>query len=1802
MNDEGVSFEVICEEWLTLPRVAGQVFFGSDAHNRLLQKLTAPDMRWWFRACHAWIHGSNSPDNPQIAELIASLGPALRRTAHIHVELAMLTRDLWISHAPAENAPAEKELAEFAARHNMPLPLVRDLVDELRTPTNDLASMRGMLCGKLRLPESEQIIPLLFVHTGKVTGVVSDLVVEYLEKRPETEQGKEVSSYKSTLYSAPGLIFAKCNNEFEVAAKTAFSCARDLVRSVANAWDIRWRLRMRKGWPMELTGPSAGGAFTLGIAKLLADHSPPGSEGENADVVEMLRGLNLSGVSVTAAIDEKGIFLPIGGAGCKLSAAALRDSFPHIHTVVVAEEQDIEIYGLEEGAKKQAILRDPGSDFHVIRAANLRAAIRLLSTHLATRWETDCSLPARNPDFVGRKDLTEKVRRFIDDDSRKSGYLVLVGGMGKGKSTFLAEFIHCERSRRDGEALICHIIDYQRPETRKIGNIAKCLYEQLRRKHVFREPDGWKEWREERKLDELLRYLSETQLQKSARKEVLYIDAADQAETSKKEPLLPGALRRLPPGVLCVITSRTDLEWIKSWESVKVWEMEQYTDDRKDVGLYLERAGKRVSPPLSKDLIDSVMKQPAPPVFFTVVGRMRQLADMTEDEAEKERLRNDPGLWVIAPEELAATESVRRVRRAGDIGIGEVEFWKTLGLVAIAKEPPWERLLRRLGVWEEGRTEWILQLAANFFERRPKLRNPEAPYRFEHPGYYREIMRHLDTEDMEECHGKIAKGCEDWSNHRGSVRQYALRHRLEHLAGAGCWEQFAEAFAEAEFIVERGRSERGFAGIYADVREALKSDHLPGEWRDDLTAWERFLRFRIEPLKHFPLAYGQEVANEFLREAHGPFGLELRRLRHLLTGGRDPLLRKVSGPAALGAEGHSDDVTCISFSPDGRKVASGSRDHMVKVWDASSGELLADCGGHRKEVTSVSFSPDGGKVASGSYDRTVKVWDAATGELLANCRGHKGTVTSVSFSPDGRKVASGSWDHTVKLWDASSGQLLADCAGHEDRVYSVSFSPDGRKVTSGSDDKTVKVWDASTGELLADCAGHTGEVTSVSFSPDGRKVASGSYDRTVKVWDASSGELLANCRGHEDSVVSVSFSPNGRKVASGSNDQMVKVWDASSGVLLVDCAGHTKQVRPVSFSPDGRMLASGSWDHTVKVWDASSGKLLADCAGHTTDVTSVSFSPDGRMVASGSYDSTVKVWDASSGRLLADCDTNPAESVCFSPEGHKVASASCDDRTVKVWDASSGELLASCRGHKRTVTSVSFSLNGRKVVSGSKDQTVKVWDASSGELLADCAGHEDDVTSVSFSPDGRKVASGSEDHTVKVWDASSGELLADCAGHKEQVTSVSFSPDGRKVASGSEDHTVKVWDASRGKLLANCAGHRSRVSSVSFSPDGRKVASGNRDHTVKVWDASSGELLANCRGHKKDVTSVSFSPDARKVASGSIDNTAKVWDASSGKLLADCAGHKEQVTSVSFSPDGRKVASGSWDHTVKVWDASSGELLTDFAGHKCYSVSFSPDGRKVASVSYDSAVKVWDASSGELLADCAGHQSKVESLCFSPDGRKVASGSRDHTVKVWDASSGELLADCAGHKSFVTSVSFSPDGRKVASGSWDHTVKVWDASSGELLTDCAGHKSFVTSVSFSPDGRKVASGSEDHTVKVWDASSGELLADCAGHQGIVLSVCFFADGCLVASGGQDRTVKIWDAGTGQCLTILFFSSPPLCPPFTYRQSTRLAVCDSAMRIYTYDVIEATPLDSDRQRICSAHSPVACHPRPGSMPR
>jgi WD40 repeat protein/tRNA A-37 threonylcarbamoyl transferase component Bud32 len=301
----------------------------------------------------------------------------------------------------------------------------------------------------------------------------------------------------------------------------------------------------------------------------------------------------------------------------------------------------------------------------------------------------------------------------------------------------------------------------------------------------------------------------------------------------------------------------------------------------------------------------------------------------------------------------------------------------------------------------------------------------------------------------------------------------------------------------------------------------------------------------------------------------------------------------ISSPVTLvhvfkyGIIGRCDDaVRSISYSPDGRYVASGSNDNAVRVWNIQSGEMrvLGRCGAAGTGfayVSAVHFAPDSSTVASASNDKTLRLWSVKEDGMRILGK-YRHPLRSISFAHDGGSIVSGSSDGTVLLWDVETGEveIVGKCDGV---VWAVSFSPDDRHIVSESDDKTLRIWDVRTKEVQT-FKSEDDDVRSLAYSPDGKNIAAATWDHRIRLWEVLTHRMrvLGECDG---AVRSVSYSPDGEHLASGSDDKIVRMWNVLTGRcrILGLC---DDVVSSVVFSPDGKTVASGSWDNTVRLWDA----------------------------------------------------------------------------------------------------------------------------------------------------------------------------------------------------------------------------------------------------------------------------------------------------------------------------------------------------------------------------------------------------------------------------------------------------------------------------------------------------------------------------------------------------------------------------------------------------------------------------------------
>ncbi len=613
---------------------------------------------------------------------------------------------------------------------------------------------------------------------------------------------------------------------------------------------------------------------------------------------------------------------------------------------------------------------------------------------------------------------------------------------------------------------------------------------------------------------------------------------------------------------------------------------------------------------------------------------------------------------------------------------------------------------------------------------------------------------------------------------------------------------------------------------------------------------------------------------------------------------------------------HKDGVNAVAFSPDGKRILTGTgsvlRDQdrgEVWLWDAATGKPIGHPLRHHEEVNTVAFSPDGRRILTGTGDGArdqgeVWLWDAATGMSVWGLKLHRGRVNAVAFSTDGRTIVTGSQDRKAQLWDIATGQEFGHPMEHPAYVEAVAFSPDGKTIVTGADDDSARIWDVSTRQQLRRLE-HARPANAVAFG-----------------------------------VSAVAFSPDGRTIVTGCGNSLstgeAHFWDVTTDNQSDIVLHHSRGVAAVAFSPDGRTLVTGSFDNTARLWEVATGEQIGQPLRHRGGIHSVAFDRDGRTVVTGGSDGTARLWDVTNDRRPGKPRPQKGEilAVAFNTNGQIVLSTSEDRASrAELRSATTGKVTGESLDHHgdHRINVGAFSHEGNVVVTGSANPSsiyneklkgninaeVRLWDASTGKAIGEPLPHPDAVFAVDVSDDRKTVVTGCDDKYARLWDAEAGTSVWKIP-HKQWVRAVSLSPDGQTIATGTwgsevERAEAQLWNAATHERIGKPMIHQGGVLTLAFSPDGRIVATGGYNETVQLWDATTGGLVGKSLPHR-GVDAIAFSHDGQTIVTGSSDDTARLWDVGTGKPIGGPMQHQVEVKALAVGV--KAVAFGLNDRTV----------------------------------------------------------------------------------------------------------------------------------------------------------------------------------------------------------------------------------------------------------------------------------------------
>lgn len=631
---------------------------------------------------------------------------------------------------------------------------------------------------------------------------------------------------------------------------------------------------------------------------------------------------------------------------------------------------------------------------------------------------------------------------------------------------------------------------------------------------------------------------------------------------------------------------------------------------------------------------------------------------------------------------------------------------------------------------------------------------------------------------------------------------------------------------------------------------------------------------------------------------------------------------------------------------------------------------------------------------------------------------------------------------------------------------------------------------------------HGGLISFTAFSPDSKRLVSQGQDG-VRVWDAANGKQLHYFAPEPGKMWGATdLSPDGKSLAAAlnSSDGKIDIWDISSGKKTVSFGqGYYAVVR---YSPDGKRLAvfemAKGWLRAVEVWDLASQRRLLSWKPHEPQqVMNLLFSPDSRKLFTCASDGKVRAWETATDRQLSEfkrLDWELArnnfsffnQNEALSPDGKLLALCEVNDKDtarISLRNTMTGEQVRLLTrptqkariGRQSTFSALTFTPDGKKLLTGGPDDFLRAWDTATGEELRRWPLEFGLPYALTVSRDGKTLAVVmNQGKAIQLLDMASGNPRPSHAGHLAQVWFSVFTPEGRTVVTCSFDGLF-LWDVVAKRVRLAFKGYDGSIAFLQLSPDGRKLyAVGWGDKTVRVWDAAKGEedrQIPLGRDYEPSpFGALALTPDGKTIAVMSSTQIIRLFDTDTGRELRSFKG-PEWIQGSAFAADGRSLVIWSGDLKVGIWDALDGRRLREYPlpqelhigqpraiggpAPTSYHAALSPDGRLLAIgnnrpvLPPEKCFLVFkDLATGRDLRRLNNLPVDVNRLAFSPDGRMLAlSGATDPTIYLMETASGRVRGRFTGHSGAVLSLAFSADGKRLISGSMDTTAMVWDLRS-----------------------------------------------------------------------------------------------------------------------------------------------------------
>lgn len=676
------------------------------------------------------------------------------------------------------------------------------------------------------------------------------------------------------------------------------------------------------------------------------------------------------------------------------------------------------------------------------------------------------------------------------------------------------------------------------------------------------------------------------------------------------------------------------------------------------------------------------------------------------------------------------------------------------------------------------------------------------------------------------------------------------------------------------------------------------------------------------------------------------------------------------GPQVLATFDAEDEVTAAVISPDGRTVATGAIDNVVRLWraDGTGTPIVLRSAG--MQVTTLKFSPAGDRIAVGDADGGIHLWRIDGTGTPVTLQGDSAPVIRLQFSHDGRRVLVTHEGGALHVWNAdgsgaptviaSTKVMVFDASGDSTggdvtltpvhvRVDEAEFADDDKQVVTAMNDSTVQFWPSAGATpkptRTVRLPGRV-DVTRIAVSPDGKRVAIGGRNAQLIVIGLSPRVRPLRLKGHHGDIAAVGWSPTGAQIVSTATDTGMLVWSAATGKKVRGFRHNGEAMQSADFSPDGQSIVTTSpYSFQATVWSLDS--TLVVLPGQTNELVAAEFGPDSRRVLTAAKDGSVRLWalptppfySAQGGIEKEHPEGGDIAAAAFSPDAKRVAMSTRDGIVYEKWldTVSTLKVIDEKPG---TMRALAYSPDAARLRGILFDGTRRTW--TLGKSPAVRSEVNTPVTSfaltTAFAADGRHALAMTAEGEALVWDVEANTapmhlqlLPADsmCAGQDGDNDCVdptdmcaALSDDGRLVAACQRNGPAALFRVPDTLPIRTLGGGNAHSTSAAFSRDGTRAAVGYADGSIRVFRLDIADTGRVFTGHRQPVTRLDFAPGNQRLLSAAKDGTVRIWDVVTGSSVVTIRPKGLVIQRAKFTRDGRRVLTlGAGETDVRVWNA-----------------------------------------------------------------------------------------------------------------------------------------------------------------------------------------------------------------------------------------------------------------------------------------